>query len=215
MMTNLSGRSQTYLVAAITIAITTGCASITGTNSQNVSVQTKNVAGTEVKGASCELSNNKGKWFVTTPGSVGIHRSNDDMQVVCNKDGLEPGRAAVVSDTKGSMFGNIIFGGGIGAIIDHNSGAAYEYPAFIQVVMGVFTKLEPTKPADSTAQSSTPPPSQPAGTMQTVSSTSQTMAPQPAGSRDDQLRELKRLRDNNLISQEIYLERQKAVLDLK
>lgn len=119
-----------------------GCASITGTETQSVSVLTRENAGKEVGGATCELTNNKGKWFVTTPGSVTINRSNDDMLVMCNKTGLEPGRASVASATKGSMFGNIIFGGGIGAIIDHNKGTAYEYPNLIQVVMGMFSKID-------------------------------------------------------------------------
>ena len=34
------------------------------------------------------------------------------------------------------MFGNIILGGGVGAIIDHNNGSAYEYPALIKIFMG-------------------------------------------------------------------------------
>lgn len=123
-------------------ALAGGCASITGTNTQSMSVETREQGGTQLTGAACELSNNKGKWFVTTPGSVMIHRSNDDMQVLCNKVGLESGRAAVVSDTKGSMFGNILFGGGIGAIIDHNNGSAYEYPTLVQVLMGAFSKIE-------------------------------------------------------------------------
>jgi hypothetical protein len=127
--------------------LTVGCASVTGTTNQNVSVQAREPSGKEVKGASCELTNNKGKWFLTTPGSVGIHRSNDDLQVICTRDDLEPGRLAVVSGTKGSMWGNIILGGGIGAIIDHNNGTAYEYPSFIQVVMGAFSRTEPTKPS--------------------------------------------------------------------
>jgi hypothetical protein len=124
-------------------AFVTGCASITGTTNQNVSIQTLQSNGAEVSGANCELTNAKGKWFVTTPGSVGITRSNDDMQVMCKKEGHEPGRAVVVSATKGSMFGNIIFGGGIGAVIDHNTGAAYEYPGFFQVMMGAVRRVEP------------------------------------------------------------------------
>ena len=44
------------------------------------------------------------------------------------------------------MFGNIIFGGGIGAIIDHNNGSAYEYPAFFQVQMGSTKLIDMTKP---------------------------------------------------------------------
>lgn len=34
------------------------------------------------------------------------------------------------------MFGNIVFGGGIGAIIDHAKGAAYSYPQRIRLVVG-------------------------------------------------------------------------------
>lgn len=125
--------------------IATGCASVTGSPNQSVSVQTREQTGVEVVGASCELTNDEGKWFVTSPGSVNIHRSNKDLQVSCKKNGFEPGRAAVVSDTKGAMLGNIILGGGIGAIIDHNNGSAYEYPTVIDVLMGGFTKIETPK----------------------------------------------------------------------
>ncbi len=34
------------------------------------------------------------------------------------------------------MFGNIIFGGGIGAIIDHSKGTGYNYPDALPVEMG-------------------------------------------------------------------------------
>jgi hypothetical protein len=131
----------------------TGCASITGTTNQSISVQTREQQGREVSGAGCELTNNKGKWFVTTPGSVMVTRSNDDMLVICRKAGVEPGQASAESATKASMFGNIVFGGGIGAVIDHNSGAAYEYPNFIQIVMGTFTKIAPPV-GDQSAKSS-------------------------------------------------------------
>src|SRR5256885_4336570 len=98
-----TSNASVLLGASTIIALTGGCASITGTTNQSVSVQTLEQTGREVSGAVCELSNNKGKWFITTPGSTVITRSNDDMQVLCNKTGLEPGRASVVSATKGSM----------------------------------------------------------------------------------------------------------------
>jgi len=135
--------------------LTSGCSSITGTTNQSVSVQTREQSGGEVTGAACELTNKQGKWFVTTPGSVVIHRSNDDMLVLCNKTDYEPGRAAVVSETKGSMFGNILFGGGIGAIVDHSNGSAYEYPTLIEILMGTFTRIEPPKKEQPKSSSST------------------------------------------------------------
>ncbi|MGH7102245.1 MAG: hypothetical protein ACREFJ_07590, partial [Acetobacteraceae bacterium] len=39
------------------------------------------------------------------------------------------------SSTKGMAFGNILFGGLIGAAIDVSDGAAYVYPALITVPM--------------------------------------------------------------------------------
>lgn len=125
------------------LALVVGCASITGTTLQSVSVQTVDKENKEVIASACELTNNKGKWFVTTPGSVNINRSNDNLNVLCQKEGHEPGRASVVSATKGTMFGNIIFGGGIGAVVDHNTGAAYEYPNFFKVQMGGNMTIEP------------------------------------------------------------------------
>lgn len=123
-------------LGALSFSALSGCASITGTPIQTVTVETREKTGKEVTGAACDLNNNKGKWFVTTPGSVVITRSNDNMLVTCQKEGHESGIASVVSVVKGAMFGNIIFGGGIGAIIDHTSGAAYEYPQLIQLEMG-------------------------------------------------------------------------------
>jgi hypothetical protein len=74
-----------------------------------------------------------------------ITRSNDNMLVTCQKEGHESGIASVVSAIRGAMFGNIIFGGGIGAIIDHTSGAAYEYPQLIQLEMGSTRVIDAAK----------------------------------------------------------------------
>ncbi len=128
------------LIAVATAILATGCASVTGSPIQNISVQTRDPDGMDVTGAQCELQNNKGRWLLITPGSVVIGKSNQDMQIACSKEGMEPTRQTVVSETKGSMYGNIILGGAIGAVIDHNSGAAYEYPSFIRLSMRALGK---------------------------------------------------------------------------
>lgn len=182
------------LLSAITLA-TVGCASITGSTSQSVSVQAKEPSGVEVVGASCELSNKRGKWFVTTPGSVGVSKSNDDMQVICTKENYSPARNAIVSETKGSMYGNIIFGGGIGAVVDHNSGAAYEYPALIQMLMSKLAMSDAGGGQNTVAMQS--------GTSNTAASGQTT---------EQKLVELKRLFDQKLISQDAYVEQQRKIL---
>jgi len=138
----------------VATALFGGCASITGTTMQNFTIQTMDRDAKELAGATCEMSNNKGKWFINTPGSTTITRSNDNLNVTCQKTGHENGRVSVVSATKGSMFGNILFGGGIGAIIDHNTGAAYEYPGFVQVMMGMFKTIEPVAQQNTNADAS-------------------------------------------------------------
>jgi hypothetical protein len=126
------------MIAVISTALlATGCSTISGSGtSQSLSVQSLTLDGADLAGANCDLKNDEGTWFVVTPGSVVVHRSNKDLQVTCKKSGMDVGAANVVSRTKANMFGNIIFGGGVGAIIDHNNGSAYEYPALIKIFMG-------------------------------------------------------------------------------
>ena len=126
-----------HLLALLSVtAVTTGCASIVSGTSQSVSVETRAADGASVTGANCKLNNNKGAWFVTSPGSTTVNRSFEALEVKCEKQGLEPGIASVKSSTKAMAFGNVLFGGPIGAGVDMASGAAYDYPNLIAVTMG-------------------------------------------------------------------------------
>ena len=127
-------RLLTLLVLPV---IGTGCSTLTGEGTaQNITVDTVEVVtGERVMDARCDLSNDEGAWTVVTPGSVMIHRSNKPLAVKCQKTGYVQEHTAVESTTKSNMWGNIIFGGGIGAIIDHNNGSAYDYPPVIKVPM--------------------------------------------------------------------------------
>lgn len=108
-----------------------GCASIVSGQTQVVSVDTPGCAG-----ASCELSNDKGKWFVPiTPGTVTIGRSYNNLQINCSMDGATSSPTSAASTTKGIAYGNILLGGLIGAGVDVGTGAAYEYPQVITVPM--------------------------------------------------------------------------------
>jgi hypothetical protein len=127
--------------------LTTGCSTISGSGtSQSVSFQTLAQDGKDVESAKCEMKNDEGTWFVVTPGSSVVHRSNKDLQVICTKPGMNVGTASVVSRTTGNMYGNILFGGGIGAIIDHNNGSAYEYPGLVKIFMGRIDQKIDEKP---------------------------------------------------------------------
>ncbi|MEJ7808001.1 MAG: hypothetical protein WKG03_19020 [Telluria sp.] len=116
------------------LMLATGCASIVSGTSQVVSVETMTDAG-RVDGASCKLENDKGVYFVTTPGTVTVRRAYGDMNVACEKAGLSTGVASVKSTTKAMVAGNVLFGGVIGVGIDAASGAAYDYPIMFQIKM--------------------------------------------------------------------------------
>jgi hypothetical protein len=121
------------ILAAVGASISglTGCASIVSGTNQSVSVNT-----VPVQGATCSLKNNKGIWYVpSTPGSAVVHRSFDNLLVTCRKPGYETGLKSVKSSTKGMAFGNVVFGGVIGAGVDVADGAAYDYPVNILVPM--------------------------------------------------------------------------------
>lgn len=145
--------TKRFLFILSVCVLSTGCSTISGSGtSQSLSVQTLASDGTDLDGAKCDLVNDEGTWFVMTPGSVVVRKSNKDLQVICKKTGVDVGTASVVSRTKGSMFGNIILGGGIGAIIDHNNGSAYEYPGLIKILMGRINQKIEEKSTDSTSQ---------------------------------------------------------------
>lgn len=128
-------RFVTFTVAAAVAALT-GCATITGSEMQTLSVTAHAQDSTTVLTAQCSLKNDRGVWQVKTPGFVNVHRSAEDLDVDCKKDGMPDGLVKAVSRAGGDMFGNIVFGGGIGAIIDHEKGTGYNYPDTLTVVMG-------------------------------------------------------------------------------
>lgn len=133
-----------------------GCASITSSEMQTVSLNTRASDGQAVDKAKCTLKNDKGAWEAASPGFVSIRRSAEDLMVECKKEGIADGFLRAISRAAGGMWGNIVFGGGIGAIIDHNKGTGYDYPNELPVKMGssmTVDKKEEQQPSpSSTAQ---------------------------------------------------------------
>lgn len=116
---------------ALSFSLLTGCASIVNGANQNVSVKTANV-----QGATCSLTNDKGVWHVnSTPGSVVVHRSYKELAINCHKKSYRDALTNIPSKTKAMAFGNLVFGGVIGAGVDVATGSAYDYPDSIEVPM--------------------------------------------------------------------------------
>jgi hypothetical protein len=133
---------------ALTLLQLTGCASIVSGTNQPLTVETRSDTVT-LSGANCKLSNNKGTWYLTSPGSATVNRSFEDLSISCDKTDYKTGLLIVKSSTKAMAFGNILLGGVIGAGVDVATGAAYDYPAVITVVMGAngILAAPPVEPA--------------------------------------------------------------------
>jgi hypothetical protein len=121
------------LIIILWLLAMTGCASIAGEKTQPITVQTI-YNNSEVAGIGCTLSNDDGTWFLTSPASVTVHKSTGDLAVDCKKDDMA-GHQTLVSKSNGAVWGNIIAGGGIGYLVDRNTGAGFDYPATVTVIL--------------------------------------------------------------------------------
>src|SRR5207302_7076201 len=101
-----------------------GCATIMEGTSQSVQITTT------PPGARCFIDREGARLgeVGSTPGSIRLDKSKNDIVVTCAKEGFQPATVAQSPSFSGTTFGNIIVGGGIGAIADAASGANYYYP---------------------------------------------------------------------------------------
>jgi hypothetical protein len=126
------------IVFFATCLFLTSCATIFSSSRQTISVQTI-AKGKPVSGAQCTLTNPKGTYFLTSPGTVQVGKAYDPLVIKCEKDGYEPGFVTAASSTGAAAVANILFlglGTLIGGAIDAGSGAAYNYADLVTVALG-------------------------------------------------------------------------------
>ncbi|UUX95829.1 hypothetical protein [Aquabacterium sp. J223] len=99
-------------------------------------IETKTAGGDLVSGAECRVSNDYGTVTLKSGETSAVRRSSKDLDITCRHPSNPEAAARAVSRANAGLAGNIIFGGGIGAIIDHNKGTAYTYPTWVQLVFG-------------------------------------------------------------------------------
>jgi hypothetical protein len=116
--------------------LSVGCASVVNDSTQPMKIETKRADGTMVIGADCKISNDYGSTTTKSGDTTQVRRSSKDMDITCRDKANPEAVGRAISRANAGMAGNIIFGGGIGAIIDHNKGTAYTYPTWIQLIFG-------------------------------------------------------------------------------
>lgn len=130
------GTWMNKLLAAPALLVLSGCASVLNESTHPIRIETLTPQGELVSGSDCSITNDKGKFTVRSGDTVNVRRSSKDLDITCNSPGQPTATARAVSRANGGMWGNILLGGAVGAIVDHNKGTAYTYPTWIQLVFG-------------------------------------------------------------------------------
>lgn len=128
--------------AALAILLCTGCASVTQGTTHNLRIETLTERGEHVDGADCTLANDQGTAIARSGTSTQVRRSSKDLEITCAAAGHPDARARLVSRANAGLAGNILLGGAVGAVIDHNTGAAYTYPGWVRLVFGQFAVFD-------------------------------------------------------------------------
>ncbi|MGA0570313.1 hypothetical protein ACO2Q9_06290 [Variovorax sp. VNK109] len=105
-------------------------------------IDTETSKGEVITGAPCDLITELGTIRVLSGQGTQVKRSGRDLEINCNTPGQAPASAKLVSRANAGMAGNIIIGGAIGAVIDHNTGSAYTYPSWVKLVFGEYAVFD-------------------------------------------------------------------------
>jgi len=118
-------------ILVLPLVLFSACATLVNGTSQTVTVSTT------PPGASCTLDRmgTRVGAVSTTPGSIRLDKSKNDLSVTCTKEGFQTATVAHAPSFGAATFGNIIAGGVIGVVVDAASGANYTYPDDIRIEM--------------------------------------------------------------------------------
>lgn len=147
---------RTCLSLLLVIACT-GCASVMNDSNHPMKIDTKTEGGELIAGADCKVTNDYGTISAKSGETTSVRRSSKDLDIACKHPAQPDAVARAISRANAGMFGNIIIGGGIGAIIDHNKGTAYTYPTWIQLVFGKTLVFDRTAEKEGQALQGTAP----------------------------------------------------------
>ncbi len=122
-------RLHRIISLGLVAAMVSGCASIIHGSRQDIRV-VSNPSGAVVR---VNLNNTA----TTTPGVLNLNRKEIAYVLTFEKQGYKPVEVSLRRTIDGWLFGNIIFGGLIGIVIDFSSGSAYKLtPSEVETVLG-------------------------------------------------------------------------------
>jgi hypothetical protein len=142
----MAPRIALVLAPAALLALA-GCATVTGSPTQALTVHTLDANGKPVGGMRCRLANDEAEYFGNSPLlDVQVRRSSSDLQIEC-RGGAQIARATAFARSPGLTGAVMLPGGGAAALIDQLSGYAYAYPRAMQLRVGEHLMFDVSAPA--------------------------------------------------------------------
>ena len=131
------------------LGVLAGCATVSESKDQQVTVQTIQ-DNREIVAVGCVLTNSAGRWFMMAPGRVTIRKSADNLLVDCKKGSTSAGQELFASRANNTAtIGNAVATAGLGYLLDKQTGAGFDYPDVLTVLMKPTGRAAPD-PAQST-----------------------------------------------------------------
>lgn len=135
-------RRLAAFAAVVVAALLSGCATLSGSATQAIEIQTVDERDRAVHGMQCRVANGAGEQVVTSPANeVRVRRSSTDLEIECRL-GARIARGTAVARGDAKMENSFIPGGSIAALIDHLSGYMYSYPTPLKLRVGEHLRFE-------------------------------------------------------------------------
>jgi hypothetical protein len=134
----MPARLLRLVVLAFAAIAASGCATVSGSATQPISIQTVDADGRVIEGMSCRLSNGSGQYVGDTPlFDLNVRRSSMPLVIECRGDNRPLARAVLVPRADGMVPAQMLLPGGSSLmVIDHLTGFMYAYPRWIRLQAG-------------------------------------------------------------------------------
>jgi hypothetical protein len=125
-----------FLVVATVCA--SGCATVSGSATQPISIQTVDPEGRVIEGMRCRVTSEAGDYVGDSPMfDLKVRRSAAPLLVECRGDGRPMARALLVPRADAMVPAQMLLPGGTSfMVIDHLTGFMYAYPRWVRVQAG-------------------------------------------------------------------------------
>ena len=131
MPTHKDLRLPRLALAVSLICLLSGCASLVNEDSQEVSVRL--MCGPKTLMATCHLQNDKGRWTLSTPGTIRVVNDISSLEITCRSEYVPSFTVSAMPMPSIALLGNLFFGGVVGAAVDVYNNTGMKYPENIDI----------------------------------------------------------------------------------